>query len=60
MAFLRENNIAFTAYDIEQDFDAAERKKTLDPDYGGIPLAVINGATIRGFSAGKYKAALAK
>jgi len=60
MAFLRESNIAFNTYDIEQDLDAAARKKTLDPGYGGIPLAVINGATIRGFSASTYKEALAK
>ncbi|WP_051604174.1 glutaredoxin domain-containing protein [Methylobacter tundripaludum] len=60
MAFLRESNIAFNTYDIEQDLDAAARKKTLDPGYGGIPLAVINGTAIRGFSASTYKEALAK
>jgi glutaredoxin len=59
MAFLRKNNIAFNAYDIEQDLDAATRKKTLDPGYSGIPLAVINGATIRGFSEDLYQEALA-
>jgi len=60
MAFLRKNNIAFTAYDIEQDQDAAARKKNIDPGYGGIPLAVINGAAIRGFSESSYQQALAK
>jgi len=60
MAFLRKNNIAFNAYDIEQDIDAATRKKTLDPGYSGIPLAVINGVTIRGFSDAAYQQALAK
>ena len=60
IAFLRKNNIAFNAYDIEQDLDAATRKKTLDPGYGGIPLAVINGAAIRGFSEAAYQQALAK
>jgi len=60
IAFLRKNNIAFTAFDIEKDFDAAARKKTLDPNYGGIPLAVINGVTIRGFSEDTYQEALAK
>ncbi|MDO9046574.1 MAG: glutaredoxin domain-containing protein [Methylobacter sp.] len=60
MAFLRENDIAFNTYDIEQDIDAAARKKTLDPGYSGIPLAVINGAAIRGFSEAKYQEALAK
>lgn len=60
MAFLRKNNIAFNAHDIEQDLDAAARKKELDPDYSGIPLAVINGVTIRGFDEGTYQEALAK
>lgn len=60
MAFLRKNNIAFNSYDIEQDLDAATRKQNLDPGYGGIPLAVINGTTIRGFSESSYQQALAK
>jgi len=60
MAFLRKNNIAFTTYDIEQDQDAAARKRDIDPGYGGIPLAVINGAAIRGFSESSYQQALAK
>jgi len=60
MAFLRKNNIAFTAYDIEQDSDAATRKTNIDPGYGGVPLAVINGAAIRGFSESSYRQALAK
>lgn len=60
MAFLRKNNIAFNAYDIEHDLDAAARKKTLDPRYSGVPLAVINGTTIRGFSEDLYQEALAK
>ncbi|MGZ4982377.1 MAG: glutaredoxin family protein [Methylobacter sp.] len=60
MAFLRKNNIAFNTYDIEQDADAATRKKDLDPGYSGIPLAVINGTTIRGFSESSYQQALAK
>ena len=60
MAFLRKNNIAFNTYDIEQDLEAAARKQTLDPGYGGIPLAVINGAAIRGFSESSYQQALSK
>ncbi len=60
IAFLHKNNIAFNAHDIEQDINAATRKKELDPGYSGIPLAVINGATIRGFSEGTYQQALAK
>lgn len=60
MAFLRNNNIAFNAYDIEQDTNAATRKNEIDPDYSGIPLAVINGVTIRGFAEDTYQEALAK
>jgi glutaredoxin len=60
MAFLRKNNIAFNSYDIEQDASAAARKKDLDQGYGGIPLAVINGTTIRGFNESSYQQALAK
>ncbi|MFA6162002.1 MAG: glutaredoxin family protein [Methylobacter sp.] len=60
IAFLNKNNIAFNAHDIEQDINAATRKKELDHGYSGIPLAVINGATIRGFSEGTYQQALAK
>ncbi|TAK62738.1 glutaredoxin domain-containing protein [Methylobacter sp.] len=60
MAFLRKNDIDFNTYDIEHDLDAAARKKTLAPDYSGIPLAVINGVTIRGFSEESYQEALAK
>lgn len=60
MAFLRKKEIEFNAYDIEQDLDAAARKKKLDPRYSGVPLAVINGSTIRGFSEDLYQEALAK
>jgi glutaredoxin len=60
MAFLRKNNIAFNSYDIEQDPEAAARKKDIDPGYSGIPLAVINGTAIRGFSESSYQQALAK
>jgi len=60
MAFLRKNNIAFNAYDIEQDLEAAARKQNIDPSYGGVPLAVINGTAIRGFSESSYQQALAK
>ncbi len=60
MAFLHKNNIVFNAYNIEQDIDAATRKKTLDPGYSGIPLAVVNGVTIRGFSDAAYQQALTK
>ncbi|WP_333873369.1 glutaredoxin domain-containing protein [Methylobacter sp.] len=60
IAFMHKNNIAFHEYDIEQDLDAAARKESLDPGYSGIPLAVINGTIIRGFSEAKYQKALVK
>jgi glutaredoxin len=60
IAYLRKNNIAFNVHDIEQDLDAAARKKTLAPGYSGIPLAVIHGAAIRGFDESTYQAALAE
>lgn len=60
IAYLRKHNIAFNAYDIEKDLDAAARKKTLDPGYSGIPFAVINGVNVRGFSEDSYQEALVK
>lgn len=57
--FLRSHNIPFNEYDIEQDFDAADRKEKLARDYKGVPLAVINGIVIRGFSEASYRQALA-
>jgi glutaredoxin len=60
IAFLRRNNIAFNVYDIERDFAAATRKKELDPNYEGVPLAVINRVKIRGFDEAEFRAALAK
>lgn len=59
IAFLQSNDIAFNVYDIEQDPAAAERKRALDPDYAGIPLAVINGVQIQGFDVEEYSQALA-
>jgi glutaredoxin len=58
IAFFRKNNIPYIAHDIEKDLDAAARKAELDPNYGGIPLAVINGTSIRGFDETTYKQAL--
>ncbi|MGZ4994299.1 MAG: glutaredoxin domain-containing protein [Methylobacter sp.] len=60
IAFMLKNNITFHEYDIERDLDAAARKESLDPDYSGVPLAVINGTIIRGFSEAKYQKALTK
>lgn len=57
-AFLQANNIPFNDYDIEKDTDAAQRKQQLDSDYTGVPLAVIKGKIIRGFSESSYQQAL--
>ena len=58
MAFLRSEGIDFNSYDIEKDLDAAQQKRDIDPYYSGVPLAVINGKIIRGFSKRKYVQAL--
>ena len=55
--YLTANNIPFTEYDIEKDSQAAQRRKALDPR-SGVPLAVINGKTILGFSEASYSQAL--
>ncbi|MFZ2406741.1 MAG: glutaredoxin family protein, partial [Methylobacter sp.] len=60
IAFLDKNKIAYKKYDIEEDLYAADRKKTLAPEYRGVPLAVINGVAIRGFSEARYQQALPK
>ena len=57
IAFLRENNVSFNLYDIEKDKNAAKRYKALSSGRG-VPLAVINGKKIRGFSEASYKRAL--
>ena len=56
--FLRSKKIPFTSYDIEKDKEAAFRKMRLDPS-PGVPLAIINGFLIRGFSVESYEKALA-
>ena len=48
--FFRSQGIPFTSYDIEKDSSAAQRKEQLDSS-GGVPLAIINGQKIHGFSA---------
>lgn len=57
-AYLRANNIPFVDHDIEKDPNAAERKRELDSSYTGVPLAVINGKLVRGFSEKNYYRAL--
>ena len=55
--FLRSRNIAFTVYDIEKDQQAARRRKELD-SRSGVPLAIINGQILLGFSEASYTQAL--
>lgn len=55
--FLNTHNIEYSAYDVEKDMDAAERKEELAPD-SGVPVAVINGKTIIGFREETYIKAL--
>ena len=58
IAYLNANEIKYNKYDIEKDRGIAARKKTLALNYTGIPLAVINGKTIKGFSKKRYSVAL--
>lgn len=57
--FFRSQGIPYTAYDIEKDSSAARRKEQLDSSRG-VPLAIINGQMIRGYSAEAYREALKK
>lgn len=57
--FFRAQGIPFTSYDIEADSAAARRKEELD-SRGGVPLAIINGQKIHGFSESAYREALKK
>jgi glutaredoxin len=55
--FFSSRGIDFTDYDIEKDKEAAIRKKELDPR-GGVPFAIINGRSVRGFSESAYERAI--
>jgi glutaredoxin len=55
--FFQSRRIPFTEFDVEKDKEAALRKRQLDPREG-VPLAVINGQRIHGFSEAAYKKAL--
>jgi len=57
--YFRSRNISFREYDIEKDLSAAARKKELAPG-SGVPVAVINGDVIRGFSPNSYETSLNK
>jgi glutaredoxin len=56
-AYLQQQGISFNEYDVEKDADAARRRKEIEPS-GRVPLAVINGRTILGFSPELYRQAL--
>ena len=58
-AFFRNAGILFTDHDIEKDKDAAARLKAMGMGKG-VPVVVINGSTIKGFSPAEYEAALRK
>ncbi len=58
MAYLRSKNIPFNIYDIENDRQAKSRKQKLAPGYRGVPLTVINGEILKGFSASRFDKAL--
>ncbi|BCR06452.1 hypothetical protein DESUT3_35210 [Desulfuromonas versatilis] len=57
--FFRSRGISFVEYDIEKDKQAARRKQLLD-SRPGVPLAIINGNLVHGFSESLYLEALGK
>jgi len=58
-AFLKSKGISYTEYNIEKDSAAASRHRELNKR-GGVPVAVINGKKIIGFSESAYENALKK
>jgi len=54
IAYLNEHKIPFKKYDIEKNLQAQQKKKQLAPNYSGIPLTVIDGQLIKGFSIQSY------
>jgi glutaredoxin len=55
--FFQARGIAITEYDIEADATAAQRKQEIYPS-PGVPLVVINGKPIQGFTPHAYEQAL--
>lgn len=55
--FFKAKGVTYTAYDIEKDPDAAQRKEILDSQKG-VPFAIINDRMIHGFSEEVYQRAL--
>ena len=56
-AFLNARGVRFVEYDIEKDPAAARRKQEID-NRPGVPLALMNGQVIHGFSPYAYTQAL--
>lgn len=59
MAYLRSKGIPFNTYDIEKDAQAKAKKESLVPGYSGVPLTVISGKILKGFSESSFEQALA-
>jgi glutaredoxin len=57
--YLRSKNVSFVEFDIEKDSAAAKRRRDLDKRTG-VPLALINGTLILGFSEAAYAQALGR
>lgn len=57
-AFLSARGIPYSEYDVESNVSARMEANRLNPE-GGVPVAVINGATVVGFSEASYQRALA-
>ena len=55
--FLDARGVSFVEYDIEKDPAAAQRKREID-NRPGVPLALVNGQVIHGFSSYAYAQAL--
>jgi glutaredoxin len=53
--YLNGRSILYTEYDVEKSPEALRRRNELSPA-GGVPVAVINGRVIRGFSSETYDA----
>ncbi len=55
--YFKSRGIKFTAYDIEKDPGALERKVGIDGDKH-VPTAIIGGKVVKGYSPSEYQAAL--
>lgn len=56
-AYFSARGVPYREYDIDHDAAAKARLKSLNPS-GGIPVTVINGRTIQGYSPSQFDAAL--